>query len=97
MSYSSADKLWAEWITWLFEQAGYSVLLQSWQFEPGPNFIQHMLDATGETRQMIAVLSPDYLDELETHATWAQIFRQDPTGTQEVLTLLPVQVRACQD
>jgi tetratricopeptide (TPR) repeat protein len=97
VSYSSPDKLWAEWITWQFEHAGYSVLLQPWQFESGPDFIQHMLDATSETRQMIAVLSPDYLDELETHTTWTQVFRQDPTGTEGTLTLLPVKVRACQD
>ncbi|MBV9712770.1 MAG: TIR domain-containing protein, partial [Ktedonobacteraceae bacterium] len=93
VSYSSADRLWAEWITWQLERANYSVMLQTWHFQPGQDFVQHMQNAVRETRRTIVVLSPDYLDELEEHSGWAQIFGSDSVRRQEVL--LPVQVREC--
>jgi hypothetical protein len=35
VSYTSADRAWAEWIAWQLEQAGYRVIVQAWDFEPG--------------------------------------------------------------
>jgi TIR domain len=91
VSYSSADRLWAEWIAWQLEDAHYSVMLQTWQFQPGQNFVQDMQDAIEQCQHTLVVLSPDYLSELETHAGSAQIFRQAQS------TLLPVQVRESQE
>ncbi len=93
VSYSSADRLWAEWIAWQLEDAHYSVMLQTWQFQPGQNFVQNMQNAIDQSQHTLVVLSPDYLNELETHAGSAQIFRQEPAQS----TLLPVQVRESQD
>ena len=39
ISYSHADQRWAEWIAWHLEEAGYSTLLQAWDFLAGSNFV----------------------------------------------------------
>jgi hypothetical protein len=45
VSYTSADRTWAEWIAWQLEQAGYHLIIQAWDFEPGDNFVARMRDA----------------------------------------------------
>lgn len=37
ISYNSADRTWAEWIAWQLEEAGYTTVLQAWDFRPGSN------------------------------------------------------------
>ena len=39
ISYTKADLPWAEWIAWQLEAAGYTTLLQAWDFRPGSNFV----------------------------------------------------------
>ena len=60
VSYTAADRAWAEWIAWQPEAAGYQVLLQAWDFRPGDNFIQRMDQALAEADRVLAVLSPHY-------------------------------------
>ena len=94
ISYTQADREWSEWIASTLEAAGYSTVLQAWDFSPGSNFVIEMQKAAASARHTIAVLSPDYLNS--THATpeWAAAFASDPTGEQR--KLIPVQVRACE-
>ena len=76
------------------EEAGYTVVLQTWNFRAGSNFILE-IDKTSRTAQRtIAVLSPSYLDSLYDSPEWAFAFLQDPKG--RLRTLLPVRVRECQ-
>ena len=35
VSYTSADRAWAEWIAWQLEAEGYTVVVQAWDFTPG--------------------------------------------------------------
>src|SRR5258708_1687235 len=93
ISYSTADRSWAEWIAWNLEEAGYSTVIQAWDIRPGSNFALDIRKATRETERIIAVLSPDYLDSLYTQSEWVAAFKQDPTG--EKGKLLPVRVREC--
>ena len=93
ISYNSADRTWAEWIAWQLEEAGYTTVLQAWDFRPGSNFVLDMQRAATEAERTIAVLSPDYLSARFTQPEWAAAFAQDPTG--EKGTLLPVRVREC--
>jgi hypothetical protein len=37
VSYTQADKAWAEWIAWELEEHGERVLIQAWDFVPGSN------------------------------------------------------------
>jgi tetratricopeptide (TPR) repeat protein len=94
VSYNGADRSWAEWIAWHLEQAGYSTVLQAWDFRPGSNFVLGMQKAAAEAARTIAVLSPSYLAARFTQPEWAAAFVQDPTG--EKGTLVPVCVRECE-
>src|SRR4029077_13431766 len=38
ISYTHADRTWAEWIAFQLEEAGYITILQAWDFRPGSNF-----------------------------------------------------------
>ncbi len=93
ISYNSADKTWAEWTAWTLEEAGYTTVLQAWDFRPGSNFVLEMQRAASEAERTIAILSPAYLNALYTQPEWAAAFAQDPTG--EKGTLLPVRVQKC--
>jgi formylglycine-generating enzyme required for sulfatase activity len=93
ISYNKADRTWAEWIAWQLEEAGYTTLIQAWDFGAGVNFALKMNEAAQQTRRTIAVLSSDYLAAQFTQAEWAAAFRSDPTGAAR--TLVPVRVREC--
>jgi hypothetical protein len=91
ISYASADRAWAEWMAWQLDAAGYSVLLQAWDFRPGRDFMHEMQRATTTARRTIAVLSPDYFTSKFSEAEWRAIFVKDPTGEGGLL----VPVRIC--
>jgi len=93
ISYNKADLSWAEWIAWQLEEAGYTTVLQAWDFRPGSNFVLEMHDGT-QAQRTVAVLSPDYLAALYTQPEWAAAFAQDPTGSRD--TLLLIRVRECE-
>lgn len=93
ISYNKADRQWAEWIGWALEEAGYSTVIQAWDFKPGENFVLEMNKATQEAQCIIAVLSPDYLEAHYTPSEWAAAFAQDPKGVKR--TLIPVRIREC--
>ena len=93
ISYNHADQQWAEWIAWELEAAGYTTVVQSWDFRPGSNFTLEMHSASQAAERTIAVLSPDYLEAPYTLAEWAAAFAEDPTAKQG--KLLPIRVREC--
>jgi hypothetical protein len=93
ISYNKADRQWAEWIAWTLEEAGYSVVIQAWDFRPRGNFVLEMQKAATEALKTIAVLSEDYLKAAFTQPEWAAAFAQDPQGLGR--TLIPVRVQRC--
>src|SRR5690242_12359487 len=93
ISYTKADKAWAEWIAWALEEAGYSVTIQAWDFRPGGNFALEMQRAASGTDKTIAVLSPHYLQAAYTEAEWAAAFAKDPQGKDR--KLIPLRVKEC--
>ena len=84
ISYTSADRTWAEWIAWQLEQEGYTTLIQAWDFQPGSNFVLEMDTAAKTAGRTIAVLSPDYFKSGFTPSEWAAAFRHDPKGEQRL-------------
>ena len=94
ISYNHADEAWAEWLAWQLEAAGYTTVVQAWDFRPGSNFVLEMQRATAEAERTIAVCSPDFLQSLYTAPEWAAAFAQDPSALGR--TLIPVRVRPCQ-
>ena len=93
ISYMHADQHWAEWIAWQLETAGYTTMLQAWDFVAGSNFVDDMDTATRQANRTIAVLSPDYFSSEFTFPEWEAAFRRDPRGKQGLL--VPVRVRPC--
>ncbi|TFH48643.1 MAG: toll/interleukin-1 receptor domain-containing protein, partial [Methanothrix sp.] len=93
ISYTQADRQWAEWIAWMLEEEKYSTVLQAWDFLPGCNFLLEMDKAAKEAKRTILVLSPDFLESQFTAPEWAAAFVQDPTGKEG--KLLPIRVRDC--
>ena len=93
ISYTKTDKTWAEWIAWTLEEAGYTTVIQAWDFGPGANFVLEMNAATKQSKQILLVLSKDYLKSEFAASEWAAGFVDDPRGERR--RLLPVRVREC--
>ena len=91
VSYTQADRAWAEWIAWLLEEDGHSVLIQAWDFVAGDNWVQRMRDGVAGSERTIAVLSPDYLESEYGTAEWEAAWAADPLGARR--KLLTVMVR----
>jgi tetratricopeptide (TPR) repeat protein len=94
VSYTGADQAWAEWIAQQLEAAGYTTLLQAWDFRPGSDFVHQMQQATSSAQRTVAVLSPAYFGSRFGEAEWRAAFARDPTG--ELGLLVPVRVQDCQ-
>ena len=93
VSYTTADRAWAEWIAWVLEASGATVTIQAWDFRAGNNFVLEMQRASAAAQHTIAVLSPDYLESQFAAPEWAAAVGQDPTGRRRAL--IPVRVREC--
>jgi hypothetical protein len=93
ISYTSADRLWAEWIGYVLEEEGLTAVIQAWDFRPGSNFVLEMQRAATEADRTIMVLSPDYLRSQFASSEWAAAFAQDSQGIKR--KLVPVMVRSC--
>jgi hypothetical protein len=91
VSYTRADRSWAEWVAWTLEDAGYTTIIEAWDFRPGNNFALEMQRATVAAERTIAVLSPDYFQSGFGASEWAAAFAQDPEGIKR--KLIPVRVR----
>jgi three-Cys-motif partner protein len=78
---------------WKLEEAGYTTVLQAWDFVPGSNFVVEMDKAARQAKRTIAVLSPNYVAASFTQPEWASAFAGDPTGAAR--KLVPVRVADC--
>lgn len=93
ISYSRADANWAQWVAWTLEEAGYSVIIQAWDFRPGANFVLDMAKAIEEANRTIAIISEHYLNAAFTQSEWAPAFARDPLSHER--KLIPVRVADC--
>jgi len=93
ISYTHTDTSWAEWIAYVLEEDGFSVVIQAWDFRPGSNFVLEMQKAASAAERTLMVLSPDYLKSGMAAAEWAGAFAQDSQGLDR--RLVPVMVREC--
>jgi tetratricopeptide (TPR) repeat protein len=93
ISYTGADRAWAEWIAWQLEDAGYTVLVQAWDFVPGSHWTSRMDGGTRGAERTLAVLSRAYLASVYGRQEWEAAFRGDPEGFAR--KLVPVRVEDC--
>ncbi|MCP3962502.1 MAG: toll/interleukin-1 receptor domain-containing protein, partial [bacterium] len=94
ISYTSADRDWAEWIAWTLDASSYSVTFQDWDIRPGQNFIIAMQEASAAARHTVLVLSPSSLVSDFVKVEWSAAVAKDPTGKQR--RLIPVRVEECE-
>jgi tetratricopeptide (TPR) repeat protein len=92
ISYTGADRQWAEWIAWHLEHAGYSTIIQAWDFRAGGNFILEMHRAAIDSARTIAVLSEKYQQSFYTQPEWAAALVHDPTGKKRLV--VPIRIEA---
>jgi hypothetical protein len=93
ISHAGADLPCVHQIAWKLEAAGYTTILQDWDFQPGANFILEMDRGTRETKRTVALLSPRYLEALYTQPEWAARLVGDPKGAER--RLVPVRIEEC--
>ena len=93
ISYTGADRAWAEWIGFVLEERGFSVVIQAWDFRPGSNFVIEMQRAASAAARTIMVLSPSYLGSVYASPEWAAAFVEDPEGLKR--KLVPVRIAPC--
>jgi tetratricopeptide (TPR) repeat protein len=93
VSYTGADRAWAEWVAWQLEQAGYQVIIQAWDFEPGDNFVVRMRDALEHADRALALISAAYLASPYCTDEWTGAFLHDPDGRNR---LLQVRIENCE-
>jgi hypothetical protein len=93
ISYTKADRAWAEWIAWQLEDLGYETVIDVRDFSVGSNFILEMHKGVTAQRT-IAILSPEYMDAAYTPPEWAAAIADDPKG--ENRKLIPIKVKPVQ-
>lgn len=91
ISYTAVDRQWAEWIAWELEEAGYTTILQAWDFTPGSHFVTAMHLATQITERTIAVLSRAYLESAYSEQEWQAAWADDPSGVERKLLVLRIE------
>jgi hypothetical protein len=94
ISYTGVNRSWAEWIAVQLEAAGYTTVLQAWDFRPGSDFVHQMQQATSSAGRTLAVLSPAYFETGFGEAEWRAAFVKDPTGERGLL--VPVRMQPCE-
>lgn len=92
ISYTSADRKYAEWIAATLGNKGYSIIIDKSDFDVGSNFVVAMDEAIKQAKRIIAVFSPDYFLAQYTTPEWTAVFAQDPSGKKGLL--IPIKVRA---
>jgi hypothetical protein len=93
VSYTKPDKEWAEWVVWVLEQRGYTCFAQFTSIAPGSDFVQRMNDGLRRSRQMLAILSPDYLKSEIATSELNTFLALDPVGHGR--RLIPISIKSC--
>jgi hypothetical protein len=91
ISYNHRDGQWAEWIGWELEQAGYTCIMQAWDFVPGANFVAEMHHALLRCHRVIAIVSANYLTSAFVTAEWTSAYADDPDGKRRKLRPIRVE------
>jgi hypothetical protein len=94
LSFTGADRPWAEWLLAELDAAGYSSASQLRNFVAGGNFALDMDRAARRAKRTLGVLSTQALQAPYVQQEWAQRLASDPTGEQRALVL--VRVERCQ-
>jgi hypothetical protein len=87
---ATADRRWAEWISWELEDAGYDVHIEAWDGLAGMSIAGRVDRAVIGSKRTIVVLTSDYVSSGRHEADWHTAWLADPRGTDRIL--IPVRV-----
>jgi WD40 repeat protein len=90
VSYAGIDGDWAQWIAWQLEDAGYSTIIQAWDFPPGSDFVRHMNEAIKRSRRVLIVLSEAYEPSEWAGCEWPPYYKRNPKGDKSLIVLVRV-------
>lgn len=79
ISYTGSDGAWATWVAHQVELAGYTVLIQAWDFDRS-SFIVQMEDAVHRSDRLLAIYSDAYLRSRWSRFEWAAYMKKRPAG-----------------
>lgn len=85
------DNRWAKWIAWVLEEEGFSVVIYSWDFGPGTQFISKIDDALSEADRVIIIISASYLESEYTKIEWTAAYREAVEGSKKPLILFSIE------
>jgi hypothetical protein len=91
VSYTEADRDWAEWVAWQIEAAGYSAFIQAWDFGPGTHFVEAMHHGAERSNCTVVILSRSYMDSTFAAEEWQAAWATDPSGRKGRLLILRVE------
>jgi TIR domain len=74
ISYTSSDVQWARWISAQLEEAGYTVVVQDWDWGPGSNFVAEMHAGLKRSAKLIVVASEAFFASRWTEEEWTSAF-----------------------
>ncbi len=91
VSYTGADREWAEWIAWTLEAASYRVVIQAWDFTAGTHLVEKLHRATEQAPRTVVVLSAAYLTSVSAAPEWQAAWAADPSGRARKLLVFRVE------
>ena len=92
ISYTKADRDWAEWVAWELQEAGYKCTIQAWHFALSQSIVQRMREPLVGSRHLVAILSNGYLASELAGAELDAAPAADPRG----LRAKPIPIRVKQ-
>jgi tetratricopeptide (TPR) repeat protein len=87
ISYSGRDLLWARWIAFVLEEAGYKARIQDYDFVPGTSFVDHIHRGLKQSRLVVCLLSPAYLESRWCREEWQAALNRE--------SLVPIRISEC--
>jgi len=91
ISYTGADRAWAEWIAWGLKSADHEARLHAWDYRLGTNLVKK---SAATCDRIIVVLSAAYLRSAYAAPEWAATFTDDPKTA--VAKIVSVRVAECE-
>ena len=91
VSHAGSDRAWAEWIAWQLTEAGYTVVLDVWDWAAGQDFITKISDALDQCDRVLALWSAEYFYPARyTRREWSAALAEAPGAAEG--RLVPVRV-----
>jgi tetratricopeptide (TPR) repeat protein len=90
VSYAPEDRVWADWIRQVLEQAGVHVIIQGIGFPSGTDVVHEVRQAVATAGRVVVLLSPAYLRSSRSAVVWGALAGSETARTRP--ELIPIRV-----